>query len=299
MIDINRTLNLAKRGGLSKSELYARMQSIAEEHRGPGESTAQSFVRFIATDEGRELFQIQKAMAGSDIVPASVVAKSDLGASEWSNLVAAMKRAYNYTESQAIDACLKTEAGQYAFRKTKRAQQISADVGFTKADMTMLDQLESDRDEVLFKREKLPPSEYEAECNHVRQQYPNMKESDVHDHARARNPEAWEEHKKLSKLGGGKLPQPQHQVEQAGDKDIEAPTSGRRQPKRPAQWRSDHAHSELPPEPEPEHPSERPAVKIIVDASRHSGLSPERVVEIFKSLPIGRRLLGLAARELR
>jgi hypothetical protein len=300
MVDLERTLSFAKAGKYSRSELYSNLMALAEQRREPGQSSAQAFSRFISTPEGRELYQLQKSLPGRDIEPDSVVTKSDTGASEWSDLVRAMRKAYGYTEHQAINACLSTEAGRFCFSKVKRQQQIAADVGFTKADMTMLDQIAADHDSELAKREpKGLPSDYEVECNRVRQQYPNMKESDVHDHVRARNPEAWEEHKKLSKLGGRKLPQPQHQVEQAGDEDIEAPTSGRRQPKRPAQWRFDHAHSELPPEPEPEHPSERPAVKIIVDASRHSGLSPERVVEIFKSLPIGRRLLGLAAREVR
>jgi hypothetical protein len=53
MVDVNHTLSLAKRGQISKSELFSRMQSIADARRGPGESTAQSFVRFISTDRGR------------------------------------------------------------------------------------------------------------------------------------------------------------------------------------------------------------------------------------------------------
>jgi len=57
---------------------------------------------------------------------------------------------------------------------------------------------------------------------------PDMKEGDVHATARAKNPEAWQEHK-LGKLGQKRptLPQWRHQREQAGDEHPAADTSMR------------------------------------------------------------------------
>ena len=105
MIDVDRTLNLAKRGEFSRSQLYAQIQSIAEQQRQPGQSTAQSFARFISTDEGAELFRIHKAMPGRDIEPGAIVAKSGTGSGDqWDNLIRALRKAYGYTEAQAINA---------------------------------------------------------------------------------------------------------------------------------------------------------------------------------------------------
>jgi hypothetical protein len=144
-------------------------------------------------------------------------------------------------------------------------------------------------------------TDYEKECDDVRRMYPHMKESAVHDHVQSRSPELWEEHKRVNKLGGGgDLPQPRHQVQQAGDEHPQAARSGRKQPSRAPQWESDHSGSPpTTPEPEVEHMSEKPAIKIIADMHRHTGLEPERLVTILKSLPIGRRLLGVAAQEVR
>ena len=106
MIDVDRTLALAKRGQFSRSQLYAQMQSLAEQQRQPGETTAQSFARFFCgTDEGRELFQIHKSMPGRDIEPGAIVAKSGTGSGDqWDDLIRALRKAYGYTEAQAINA---------------------------------------------------------------------------------------------------------------------------------------------------------------------------------------------------
>jgi len=311
MINVDHTLALAKRGELSRSQLYARMQSIAEARRGPDESTAQAFVRFIGTDEGREMFAIQKALPGHDIEPSAVVTKSDIGASEWSDLVRAMRKAYGYTESQAIDACLSTEAGKYAFAKTKRAQQIAANVGFTKADMECLDACVGDGNVWVEMHKGAPlagdvhvPTTYEALLDDAQRKFPGMSESKAHDFVRSKNPEAWEEHKKLNKLGGGRrLPEACGQREQAGDEHPRAARSGRKQPSRAPQWESDHSGSPATtPEHEPERMDDKPAVKalngVLDNLQTHTGLERERLIPILKRIPVGKRLVDMAVAEL-
>ena len=97
--------------------------------------------------------------------------------------------------------------------------------------------------------------------------YPNLKESKVHDYARARNPQAWQA-EKLRKLGDGTLPQSRHQREQAGDEDVEEARSGRSQPDRSPQWRSRHSHSAPLPEPTPEHPDDAPRLKALAQIAK-------------------------------
>jgi hypothetical protein len=274
MIDIDRTLALAKRGELSKSELYARMQSIAEERRGLGESTAQSFTRFIASDEGREMFAIQKAMTGRDIEPAPIAAtvekREDTG---WDQLIRAMKRANpGMLTCTAINEALKTEGGRFAFAQAKRAQQIATGQ-FTQADMACLDQIAGDHDREMSKRDQHGlKTDYEKECEDVQRMYPHMKASAVHDHVRSKNPELWAEHKKISKLGShlGDLPQPRGQRERSGEEPPKA-TSGR-SGREGSQWESGHSHSDpTTPDREPGPEDQSPTVKALVRVMKRLG----------------------------
>jgi hypothetical protein len=112
----------------------------------------------------------------------------------------------------------------------------------------------------------------------------------AHDEARRRAPEAWEEHKKLNKLGHkmGTLPQSRHQREQAGDEDVQESRSGRKQPRRKPQWESEHSGSppttpdRTPSEPEDETPTikvhETPALRALAHVverfEKRTGWSP-------------------------
>jgi hypothetical protein len=306
MVDINHTLNLAKRNQIGKAELFSRMQTIAEAQRDPGESTAQSFVRFISTDEGAELFRIQKAMSGPDIAPQmpAPVAKSS-GGGEWGDFIATMKKASpGVSEHRLINAALSTPEGLRLFQATKRNQQISCDTGFTKADMETLDAIAKEQNAWVDMRKGSPgvadtyvPSTYEALLDKVRAQYPYLSESKVHDYARAKDPAAWEDHK-LNKLGGRQLPQSRHQREQAGDEHPTAAMSGRTQPSRAPQWRSDHSSSSpTTPERKPERMDDRPTIKMLNRLAHNAGMSRVELNKLLSGIEVGRKWLAMAAME--
>jgi hypothetical protein len=106
------TLILAKSGKLSRSELYAKICTLAEAQREPGKSEAQAFVKFIATPEGRELFQIQQSLPGKDIEVnwQTPIAKSS--PSDWDGLVTGLMRVGKCSYSKAVDIALATEEGR-------------------------------------------------------------------------------------------------------------------------------------------------------------------------------------------
>ena len=64
MSDIERTLDLAKRGKFSRSELYWRMQALADQQREPGQSQAQAFAKFVM-GEGRELMMVHQSLSNA------------------------------------------------------------------------------------------------------------------------------------------------------------------------------------------------------------------------------------------
>jgi hypothetical protein len=299
-MELEQVIAKAQQGQLSKSRVYAELEARSRVLISPTVSRHQAFAKFCFSEEGRPLYDVYRSLEGRDTEPPPVAAvEKKVVNDDWANLVRAMRKAYGYTEHEAINACLATEGGRYAFAKVKRAQQVATGQ-FTKADMAMLDNVSADHDQAMAKRDQHDlKSEYEKECDNVRRMYPHLKESNVHDLARQRNPESWEEHKKLNKMGGGKLPQAHHQVEQAGDEDVEEPTSGRKQPDRSPQWRGGHSGSTpTTPAREPEHPSDKPAIKLIDDLQRHTGLERERLIPILKRIPIGKRLLDMALAEL-
>jgi hypothetical protein len=272
-MDVIQITKSAQRGQLSRAEVYQKMMAHAEAQRGPGESAAQSFARFVKTPEGYQLFQIQKQMPGRDIDPSITVGKSDTGtASQWDDLIKVTMKALRCSESQAITAALSTEGGQYAFSKRKRADQIATG-GFTVADMQALDAAaaEQARHGTLAKRENLPEKDdYDVAFDHVRQMYPHLSQSQAHDMARTRNPEAWEAHKKLNKLGMhvGTLPQHTSQYQTSGEAPPN-PMSGR-DGKAPPQRQQTHGSGPTTPERKPPRMDDAPKVKRLLEERQYA-----------------------------
>jgi hypothetical protein len=305
MSDIDRTLDLAKRGQFSRSELYWRMQALADQQREPGQSQAQAFAKFVQ-GAGRELMQIHCSLsaAGSGGVvgdytaaPNSVPIAKSVVEDDWDRLIRVTKKAAGCSESEAIDAALSSEAGRYAFAKRKRSDQIATGQ-FTIADMRCLDGAAAEQDQYRELHKRDLKSDYEAKFDEAKQMYPHLSDSKVHDFVRARHPEAWEEHKKLNKLGGGQLPR--SHVPQSGDEHPRAATSGRGEPSHAPQWHSDHSGSTpTTPARTPERLSDTPAIKILDDLARNSGLSRADIAKYLCTVPTGRQLVMMAAMERR
>src|SRR5262249_17091131 len=113
---------------------------------------------------------------------------------------------------------------------------------------------------------------------------------------RARNPDAWEEHK-MRKLGGHqRLPQGSCA---ARDEHPRAATSGRTEPSRAPQWHSAHSGSSpTTPVRTPEKPSDKAWVGLVDHVQATSKLPRERVVSLLKSIPAAQKVMGKAAEEL-
>jgi hypothetical protein len=267
MNDVLRTLDLAKRGKFTRAELFHRMHALAQDqHRGPGVSEAQAFCKFVQSDEGREMLQIQMSMDGRDIEPSRPTTSVAKVVDDWDVMVAATRKVTGCSMGKAIDAALATEAGRYAFAKRKRADMVSTGQ-YSQADLQCLDGIAVEHDRELQKREHVSQTEYQTEFDKLKAKYPGMTDSDIHTHLIAHSPALWEAHKEqLGKLGhkGQKLPQAHHQIEQAGDEDPKPARSGRKKPSQAPDWESDHSGSE-PTTPERRVPEEdeEPTVKNI------------------------------------
>jgi hypothetical protein len=272
-MDVVQITKSAQRGQLSRAQVYQTMMAHAEAQRGPGESAAQSFARFVKTPEGYQLFQVQKQMPGRDIDPDIVMNKSDASTtSQWDDLIKVTMKALRCSESQAITAALSTEGGQYAFSKRKRADQINTGQ-FTVADMQALDAAaaEQARHSTFAKREQLPDkTDFDVELAHVQQTYPHLTQSQAHDVARSRNPEAWEAHKKLNKLGMhvGTLPQHTSQYQTSGEAPPN-PMSGR-DGKAPPQRQQTHGSSPTTPARRPAPADDTPTVKRLLEERKRA-----------------------------
>jgi hypothetical protein len=271
-VDIDRTISLAKSGLYSRSQVYGAMEMIANERRRPGESLAQSFSRFVMTDEGGEMLRIQRSMEGRDIEPSAFITKA-APASEWDNLVAKIRQSAKCSESTAVNAAMETEAGRFAFSMKKRQDRIATGQ-FTVADMQCLDgaaRASETQWQDISKRTSYHP--YEMAVEHARQAY-GLSESKAHDHVRAKDPDLWERYKKLNKLGAnvGTLPQPHPNQESDAD-NPPTPTSGR-EGRAPAQWTGGNTTiTPTTPEHEKEHPSETPTVKQEHEYFKHGYIS--------------------------
>jgi hypothetical protein len=300
MYDLEQTIELAKRGRFNRAELYAQLEKHSHDRCGPGVSPHQAFTKFVL-GQGRELFELYRQAEGKDFAPAPVATKVEKQVDSWDDLVRALMRVNSCTYSKAVDLALSSEAGRWAFNKRLRSDRIGTG-GFSVADMQALDQAEAERDSELAKREPQGlKSDYEAECDAVRRMYPGLSESKVHDYARARNPQAWQD-EKLRKLGRGTLPQLRGQRQQAGDEHPRAATSGRTEPSRAPQWQQTHGSRPVTPERAPERMDDTPAVKawagLVEDIQKRTGMKREHVVSILKQIPVAKRVLDMAGAQL-
>jgi len=142
-------------------------------------------------------------------------------------------------------------------------------VRFTVADMACLDAAAGEQDSSReFHKAASYKTDYEAECDAIQRTHPDMKRSDVLDMARAKNPEAWREHRdgRAQKLGPKKpsLPQSRGQHERSGEEPPK-PTTGR-SGRTPPQWHSEHSGSPpTTPQHAPERLSNNPVVKYMAE----------------------------------
>jgi hypothetical protein len=236
MSTLESTLRLAKRGSLSRAELYARMLAASKVFQTVGVSDAQAFAAFCNTDEGCQLLAIEKSLPGQDVAPAwqAPITKKESGGSLWDNLVNATAKSQNISYSKAVDVCLSTPEGKAIFRDQRRDELVNKS-GCTFADLECFDRIEKARgDDVPGVS---PPSDYEQAVNNLLQQHPYLTRSEAMDEARKANPQAWEEHKAMDKLGGRTLPH----GHQTSGVNPPSPTSQRESTPRPPMWQSDHS----------------------------------------------------------
>jgi hypothetical protein len=282
-------MRLAKRGQLSKSELYSRMLTASKVFQTIGVSEAQAFAKFVATDEGRELFQIHGSLPGRDYEPSwqNPVTKH-AGGSTWDDLVKAVSKSQNISYSRAVDECLKTPEGKVAFNMQRRHEKIHAS-GYTVADMQMDDAIAKAQD-----ANSVPgisyPSEYEVAVNNTLRNNPTLTRSQAHDHVRTTRPDLWDA---FSKLGGTGKQLPRSHIPQPGEENPQAATSMRNDPYPGPQWRS--AHSGSPPNTPartPERMSNEPQIKWFDRQAPRARdwyvnylakyMSPDRAVDVLK-----------------
>jgi hypothetical protein len=241
-MSLAQTMNLAKRGRLTRSELYTRMMEASAVFRTVGVSEAQAFSKFCQTDEGIELLAIEKSLPGGDFAPQRepYVNKNAGDGSLWDRLVRATAKSQGITYSKAVDVCLSTEEGREAFEAQRRFEKINAHVGFSDIHMEMEDKI---ADIQKARRRGDPvnplPSEYKNAVANIRQNYPHLSESEAHDEARRQNPDAWGEHKAKSK--GRQLPRASGQRE---ENDADVPTTSQRTPTpRDPMWVGNQSHN--------------------------------------------------------
>jgi hypothetical protein len=246
MHTLEQTMRLAKRGTLSKAELYKRMLAASKVFQTVGVSEAQAFSKFCQTDEGRELLAIEKSLPGGDIAPQrpTYVNKNAGDGSLWDRLVRATAKSQGLTYSKAVDVCLSTEEGKVAFNEQRKHDLIHKS-GFTKADMQCFEGAETIRkaagDDVPGTPHK---HEFEVEVDRILQANPKMSRSKAMDAAAKSNPDAWADYKKLG--GGRQLPRQAvgTQSTQPGNEDYpEEPTSQRTPTPRPPQWVGNQSHN--------------------------------------------------------
>jgi hypothetical protein len=273
-VNLDHTLYLAKRGKLSRSDVYAAILKGAEERREPGQSIAQAFAKF-ATGEGAELMQLhsQLGAAGSgDVVhdyappPSAPIAKS-AGSGEWHDMVAFYKRVHkrehpNDSDAKAgaaaVNATMSTEEGQRLFAQQKRIEQVATGQ-YTVADMALLDGIGAEQQAEVNKRANQYKSEFEHMVDDVRRERPHLTEMQAQDHVRSTEDgmAAWLRHK-------GKPGQnwPGHSADDGSRTPYVSTTSGRTDPPRISQWDSPHSGSRYtPPSGVPWDASNAPAVK--------------------------------------
>jgi hypothetical protein len=302
MPDLEQTLSLAKRGKISRAEVYASISALAEQRREPGQSEAQAFTRFIATPEGSELYRIQKSLPGRDVdaawQPPAAITKS-AGSGEWHDLVDFCRRAHkrshphateNQANAAAVNAALSTSGGMHLFQMQKRSEMISSG-GFSKADLECLDKAQPSVSDA-----HVPASghEYETLVEDAMVKF-RLTRSGAHDYVLStpKGGEAWRKFKGVPGQNG--LPQDEGEASRAYSPP--SPTSGR-EGRSPTQWRPQEGHFSHPTTPARigVRANETPALKAWRDLKRKAmsdyGFSEAKTVEILKLLPAGKRALA-------
>jgi hypothetical protein len=314
-MDLEQTIDLAKRGKFSRAQLYGELEKRSRDLISPKVSKEQAFARFCF-GEGKPLYDVYRVTEGKDFEPAPVTATVEKKAvDDWDGLVRAMQKVENCSYSRAVDLCMASEGGMYALNKRLRSDRISTGQ-FTVGDLACLDAATAEQDAWRDFHKRQPTAsdvhapgssghEYEHELARLRRLYPTEKESKLHDFIRTRQPDLWKDY--VRKLGGGRrLPQrTPGEYTQAGDESVEAPTSGPAKPPRSPQWRSEHASNtpttpdrESGLEPKDETPTVKGAVRawngLVDDVASRFGWGRERTVAVLKRIPAGRRLLDMA-----
>jgi hypothetical protein len=248
------TINLAKRGQLSKSEIYSRMLEASKVFQTVGVSEAGAFAQFCKTAEGIELLAIEKSLPGPDAASwqAPVVRKEGED-SPWNNLVKAVSKSQNISYSRAVDAALSTPEGRAVFSEQKRHELINKS-GCSVADIECFDRIEKARGNDAPASPY--PSEYEQAVANTLRNNPTLSQSQAHDHVRTSRPDLWNAY---SKLGGNRLA---HGHQTSGIAPPEA-TSQRSPTPRDPMWQSDHSGNRpgTTPARQPLRPDNSPTIK--------------------------------------
>jgi hypothetical protein len=303
-MSLERTLELAKRGALSRSEIYAKVCTIAEERREPGTSEHQAFAKFIS-GEGRELYQVMSSLPGRDIEaawqPPAPIAKS-AGSGEWHDLVAFLKLAHKRSHphdsdakanAAAVNAAMSTPEGVFLFKQQRRAEQVASGV-FSAADLAMLDAAEAELQQHVDLHKRAGKSEFERMVDDVKRAKPHLTDTAAGDFVRSKpdGMAAWQLHKGKPGQNGVK---PGHSADDGSRVPFVPETSGRTDPPRTPQWQSDHSGSTpTTPARTPERFSETPAIKqwlsMVKRLQFDCGFTHERASEILKLTADGRKV---------
>src|SRR5262245_3974192 len=125
MPNLDQTLSLAKRGKLSRTEVYSGLVALAQQHRAPGQSKHQAFAKYIG-GEGAEVYRVMLSLPGREIeAPSAPVVKSTPSGG-WHDLVAACTRNYKRSHpydsdakanAAAVNAALATPEGMFLFKQ--------------------------------------------------------------------------------------------------------------------------------------------------------------------------------------
>jgi hypothetical protein len=217
-----------------ETQAYHSLMKLAAELRQPDESVAQSFAK-VSRTAGQKLFaEHQRQQLGSALshVPAAVE-KSAPPATVWSGLVSAVMRIEKCSYSKAVDLCLKTEEGRFAF-KACNAAELAKNYG--PADLAYYNAEVSKANNSIDLAKAAKPAAFMELVSQTRSKYPNMSMSDAMEHTRVQFPKIWEDWKKLGVPGNpsdGKL-------------------SGKPSPSRAPLWEGEQTSSHLTPPPKVE-----------------------------------------------
>jgi hypothetical protein len=125
-------ISFVKSGEMKRHEVYALIEKLALDRRRDGETRASAVTRFITKDPlGMDLFQVQKAMPGKDVViehetevrkdiRAGTDAEAD-ALNTWNALLAGIMRGSPHmTRTQAHDEAMKDPRARKIWEAVKR-----------------------------------------------------------------------------------------------------------------------------------------------------------------------------------